>query len=423
MVFPQLYLRMELVTNLKSSILVFFCVYFFISGVDIYIILPTAWYYIRSLGFSKTFYGAVIAAQALGFILFSPVVGKISDRTRAVKLVLLACAAVKVTANFVYALPVSGYCPLVGYFFSGAANGAYSAMYGEIVRYTKNENRSKLFIVIESMFTFGASCGPLVGGMVTFNANILGLNINDGNSPAVVLIIIWSIIFCVLIWLPSDIGTKEQVADEVSVEGESTNDDSLMKSFNSTVWCLFFVFFLSALATVTCSANLPLLTMELFHLKLIHVKYLFGVGMIFEFLITLAAYKVTTYYSDHYILTFGIILQLPTVLLLCVYALLWRNVPFLLSYSLIIFICSGMSQITFAFVCCLLSKIIPSQHASTIQSLAMVDYNVATLLGRALSGLVFVQASLIVYSIGLLGLFLFGLAWLRSMFYRFSTLG
>ena len=144
---------MKSVTNLKSSILVYFCVHFFISGVDSYIILPTAWYYIRSLGFSKSFYGAVIAAQSLGFILFTPVVGKISDKTRAVKSVLLACVFVKVSANLVYAIPVSGYCPLVGYFFSGVANGAFGAMYGEMVKYTFNENRSKLFIVIDSMFT------------------------------------------------------------------------------------------------------------------------------------------------------------------------------------------------------------------------------------------------------------------------------
>ena len=413
---------MESVTNLKPSILIFFCAYFFISGMDVYIILPTAWYYIRSLGLSKTFYGAVIAAQALGFILFTPIVGKLSDRTRAVKLVLLACIAVKVTSNLVYAIPVSGYCPLIGCFFSGAANGAYSAMYGELVRYTINENRSKIFVVIESVFTIGASCGPLIGGMVTFNANILGLNINAGNSPAVVLVIFWSVLLCVLICLPSDVGTQE-ITDEASDESEGDNTDSLMKSFNSTVWCLFCVFFISALVTVTSFANLPLLAMELFHLELIHVKYLFAVGMIFVFLVTLTAYNVTGYYSDHYILTFGIILQLPAAFLLCVYALFWRNVPFTLSYSLIIFICSGLIQITLPFFCCLLSKIIPSQHASTVQSLAMVDYYAANLVGRALSGLVFAQTPLISYSFGLLALLLLGLAWLRSMFGRFSTLG
>ena len=82
-----------------------------------------------------------------------------------------------------------------------------------------------------------------------------------------------------------------------------------------------------------------------------------------------------------------------------------------------------MPQITFAFAGSLLSKIIPSQHASTIQSLAMVDYNVKSLVGRGISGLVFSQSSLIVYSVGLLALCLFGLAWLCSVFYRLSCLG
>ena len=86
------------VTNLKLTIQVFFCIYFLTVAVDTYIILPSVWYYIRSIGFSKSFYGAVIAARPLGYILFSPVVGKRSDKTRAVKLLLLACTFVIIWA-------------------------------------------------------------------------------------------------------------------------------------------------------------------------------------------------------------------------------------------------------------------------------------------------------------------------------------
>ena len=410
------------VTNLKLSIQVYFCIYYLTAGVDTYIILPSAWYYIQSLGFSKRFYGAVIAAHPLGYILFSPVVGKLSDKTRAVKLLLLACTFVKVTSNFVYAIPVSGYCPLIGCFFSGAANSAYGAIYGEIVRYTISENRSKIFIVIDSFFVFGASCGPLIGGIVTFNANILGLNINNGNSPAVVLVIIWAVLLCLLLCLPSDFGTQE-IADEVRVQDESKNPDTLMKSFNSTVWCLFYALFISGLVTATCSANLSILATQLFHLKLVHVNYLFGVGTMCVFCVNLTAYNATSYYSEHGILAFGIIIQIPSVLLLFVYSLLWKNVSFSFSYSLMVFICSGMLQIAFSFTGSLLSKITSTQHASTVQSLAMLDYCVAFLVGRGISGILFTQELLIVYSIGLLALCLVGLAWLRSTSYRLSSLG
>ena len=137
--------------------------------------------------------------------------------------------------------------------------------------------------------------------------------------------------------------------------------------------------------------------MQLFHLKLIHETCFFGVGTIFVFLVYIAAYNATSYYSEHGILALGIILQLPSVLLLFVYALLWRNVSFPFSYSLVVFICSGMPQIAFYFVGSLLSKITPLQHASTIQSLVVVDFSVALLVGRGISGLVFLQASLIAY--------------------------
>ena len=121
------------VTNLKLSIQVFFCIYYLIAGVDTYIILPSALYYIRSLGFSKHFYGAVIAAHPLGCILFSLVVGKVSDKTPAVKLVLLACTIVKVTSNFVYAIP------LIGCFFSGAANRPIAKLSDQAFAQHRNE--------------------------------------------------------------------------------------------------------------------------------------------------------------------------------------------------------------------------------------------------------------------------------------------
>lgn len=127
--------RIETTTNLKFSVLVFVCIYFFISGADGYITLPTAWYYIQSLGLSKSFYGAVLAARFLAFILFSPVACKFVDKTRRVKLILLVCVAVKVIAYLIYAVPASGYYPLVG-FFIWSANAAYGGIYGEIVRYT-----------------------------------------------------------------------------------------------------------------------------------------------------------------------------------------------------------------------------------------------------------------------------------------------
>jgi MFS family permease len=413
---------MESTTNLKFNILVFICIYFFISGADGYIIVPTAWYYIRSLGFSKSFYGAVLAAQPFGYILFSPVVGKLADKTRRIKSILLVCVMLKVTANLVYAIPVSGYCPLVGYFFSGIANAAYGVMYGEIVRYTKNEHRSKLFILVDAAFTVGASCGPVFGALITFKTNILGWNVDSGNSPAIILAMVWSMIFCVLIFLPSDFGTRE-IPNKIELHGTIDGTDnnkpgSLKKSLNSTTWCLFYLILPNSLIAAVSAGTISLLAMELFHLKLIHVKLLFGAGMTFVLLACLSAYIATTRYSERSILGFTMILQIPSMLLFCAYAFLWTSAPFSLSYTLVVFLCFGMPQIVFAFVGSLLSKITPSQHASTVQSFAIAVVYIAALVGRGMSGLVFSQMRLIGFSVALILLWLVGFTWFGFVFHR-----
>ena len=171
-----------------------------------------------------------------------------------------------------------------------------------------------------------------------------------------------------------------------------------MKSFNSTVWRLFYALFISALVTATCSANFSILATQLLHLKLIHVNYLFRAGTMCTFFVNLTAYNATSYCSEHGILVFGIIIQLPSVLLLFVYSLLWKNVPFSFSYSLIVYICFGMPQITFSFTGSLLSKIIPAQHANTVQSLLVLDVFVAFFVGLGISGILFTQ-ELIAYRV------------------------
>ena len=227
-------------TNLRFSVLVFFCIYFFISGADGFAVLPTASYYIESLGFSASFYGAALAARSLGFMLFSHIVSKFADKTRRVKLILLVSVTVKVIAYLIYAIPASGYCPLVGFFLSGAANAAYGGMYGDVVRYTVKENRSNFFLFLDSAFVLGASCGPVIGGFITSNANILGWNIDQGNSPGIVLAVAWFLALCVLIFIPSDSGTSE-ISNEVDLLG--TDNGKLNHVLNSTVFCLFCLVF------------------------------------------------------------------------------------------------------------------------------------------------------------------------------------
>ena len=300
----------------------------------------------------------------MGFILFSHIVSKFADKTRRVKLILLISVTVKVIAYLIYTIPTSGYCPLVGFFLSGVANAAYGGMYGDVVRYTKKKHRSKFFLFLDSAFVLGASCGPVFGGFITFNVNILGWNIDEGNSPGIVLAVAWLLALCVLMFIPSDTGTAE-ISNEVGLLG--ADNGKAYRALNSTVFCVFCLVFSNTLISITSSSILPLLGMELFHLKLIHVKLVFVVGMMFVLLAYVVTYIATAHFNERSILVLLMILQIPSIICLFIYAFVWTNVPFSLSYTLVIFACFGMPRVCFAVAGAVLSKITPIQHASTTE--------------------------------------------------------
>lgn len=398
-------------TNLYQSYLIFICAYSFTAGFDNSVILPTVWYYIKALDQTENFYAAVLAAQCLGFVIALPIFSKLTDRLRMMsKLVLLLAITVKIVSNIVYALPLSGFCPLVGLFFSGAANGVFGMLYGQIVRFTKSKYRSKLFILVDSLFTLGTSIGSGLGGVFTFHTNILGLKINDGNSPAIILLFIWFVALIVLSFLPSKFGDKEISRKDCFPE-ENDEKRSLIESLDFTVLCLLYLIFTNSTVVATCTGILELISMELFHLKLLHVKLLFAVGMAFVLVVNIIFYNASTYYNEKTLLIFTIILQIPAILLLCTYAAFWRDAPFSLSYTLIIFACFAFPQVCFAVVSSLLSKITPTHHANTIQSIAMLDTFLAALVGRGLSGIVFKKTSLIICSCSYFLFWFLGFIW------------
>lgn len=376
------------------------------------------------MGGSKNFYGMVLAGQSLGYVVFTPLVAKLYDKTRRGKLILLICMIVKLLSNVLYAMSISIYFPLIGFFLNGAANSAYTVLYGAAVRYTSYENRSKLFIVVNSAFSLGCTCGPVFGSVVTFNGKLFGLDISDGNSPVIVLAFIWCVMIGFMVIISSEFGKDEiSFSDE---EREMLTEKDLSEKLegnkeSSSLLCSIFIIltiFSTSLVTSTVSGMTSLLTMELFHLKLVHVKLLFAVGMVSMLLMDLLSYLAVNCCKERTLLVFTVIIQLPAIVFMCTYALLWQNAPSMMSCTLVIFVSSGLPVTTYSFAGSLLSKITPLRHASFIQSLAMTGYCLAALFGRAMSGRVFSQQLLIIYSSCLMTISIFDILWWAYLFKR-----
>jgi MFS family permease len=161
-------------TSLNKLVFIYLSLRLLTDGVEEFLILPTAWYYIKDLGETNTFLGLTLAAYSAGTLVFAPFIGLLAVKCQASKALVVMCGLVKLFGNVLYSIPVNGYFPLFGRFISGIGEGTTGVLYGAVTKCTTNKNRAKAFLYFEGLFCIGEVCGPAIGSLLIFNFNILG---------------------------------------------------------------------------------------------------------------------------------------------------------------------------------------------------------------------------------------------------------
>ena len=161
-------------------------------------------------------------------VIGGPLFGRIVDWIGHPRLVFLFTCWLKVVSYILYSINISEFFPLVGRLVSGlGSGGGVAIILGQIAIQTEVEDRGTIFVLLEAVYCVGATVGPGVGSFIAFDVTIWGWHINQGNSPGIILTIVWSIFLIVTILLPKDIwieiGTVEkEIASED--EGRITDD-------------------------------------------------------------------------------------------------------------------------------------------------------------------------------------------------------
>ena len=125
---------------------------FFLQGCENYVITPTAWYYIKSLGEIKLFLAFVLCSYNAGAVIADPLTGFITDRFGHPKLIFLCTLAVKVIAYVIYSANLSAYFPLVGRLLSGLSDGGVAIMLGQITLQMNGKRRGQYFVFLEAFY-------------------------------------------------------------------------------------------------------------------------------------------------------------------------------------------------------------------------------------------------------------------------------
>jgi MFS family permease len=412
----------------------------FLAGCEMYFIAPTAWTYIKSLHQTKFFLALVLSAFNFGVIIAAPLSGFLTDRLGNPRFIFICSSVTKVFASVMYSINLSEYFPLFGRLISGLSDMGLAVLFGQIALQTDNESRGGSFVLLEGAYCLGSTFGPAIGSFIVFRANIFGWQINEGNSPGVVLSIIWLLFLIFSLLLPNDIwiatGARNMELNSVSSDEEadqalqskrnqeqrltrySPEEKTCIISWDSRIFGLLFLIFCSEALSSTSTFFVPVVALDHFHLQLIHTKLLFLNCTLFTLLVLICLYLASEYIEERKLFVVALFMQIIALSLLTSLAFSWNQVTDVQWYILLLYICLGMPYFAFPLGNSILSKITDPRNATFIQGLSYGFLHSAIVINRVVVSFVFTQTSLLCYCFGMVTLWLVGVIWYGTLYRR-----
>ncbi|PAA46993.1 hypothetical protein BOX15_Mlig002881g3 [Macrostomum lignano] len=135
--------------------------YFFLSGVEYAVILPTMWLYIHeTFGATSAFLGLMLSAFSISDLFCSPIYGRISDKYRCTKYLVIFSNLWEIGGNIMYFMGISLPFLLCSRFVTGVGAGAGAAIVSDIARATNVRERTGVIAMLMACRQVGLVIGP-----------------------------------------------------------------------------------------------------------------------------------------------------------------------------------------------------------------------------------------------------------------------
>ena len=197
----------------------------------------TLWLYIKEMvntSSPKFFYAAVSVAYLISLTFITPIIGRVVDQTRMVRVTFIICNCFLIVGNILYSLHFSPWLLVVGRFLSGCA-GLNSVMCGELIRsYPSSETTFQLSI-LSITFNSGFILGPGLNFMFSNIDFYLGhwhiKNVNFiGVFMAFVCIIMEILCLTMIHDLSKEFDLKQHEEDNAKVSKSETSNKKDLKN-------------------------------------------------------------------------------------------------------------------------------------------------------------------------------------------------
>ena len=416
-----------------SFITKFCALVYFLVGIESYFIFPTAWYYIKSFGESKFFLAVVLTSYNIGNIICGPVFGFLTDRFGQPRNLSICCFLLKVSANVLYSVNASPYFPLFARLLSGFGGGFLPIFLGQIALLTDEASRGANYVFIEGMYSLGCAVGPVIASFLSFRINILGWTIDEGNSPGIIMIIIW--LFCLIgfLFLPLDIWVdnaadrnlvltqcdeekdKKEVCD-LRGHKRKAHGEREVGLTDLRISCLQFLTFSNVVFTEMSAFYTPVLGIDHLHLKVIHVKLIFMNCSIFALFLFLSINQAVQYVDERKLLLIPLFMDITGIILLMYLAFFWDQVDDIQYYILLIYLCLSVPYLSYPLGNSIVSKFSKSENAAFIQGFSYAIVHFASIAGRIGVSFVLTKASLTNCCLGAIVFWSIGMIWYAIMY-------
>lgn len=113
-------------TGYKHVMLTFctICLFAFMTGVEYAVILPTVYDYVRKMTTADIYVGLVLSSYSISGSITGIIMGKISDMTGKVKILILISSIFEIGGNILYFIANNIYIVLLGRLIAGVGMGA-----------------------------------------------------------------------------------------------------------------------------------------------------------------------------------------------------------------------------------------------------------------------------------------------------------
>jgi len=209
--------------------------WFFLSGVEYAIVLPTVHFYLDSIG-AETFYiGFVIGSLSLGAMISAPIYAAITDHFKKAIYIIRVGMIFSIGGSCLYFLLPQKNIIVLARFIGGVGWGLEGALMGQIGRTFSQDNKTSKFAAVLMMRQFGVLVGPIMIyalPKMAFTAEIGSwtLIVSEYSAAGLLLAVAWTIAWIIMLIFYKDPVAEDDVSySQIDTTAITSVADSLLQ--------------------------------------------------------------------------------------------------------------------------------------------------------------------------------------------------